>query len=204
MITEAINSLGWDLEIAKLKADLQKDSGDLDGADATWQDAVGELGESATAWIERGKIARDAGNLAHALDCLDRAVHLDVNNAYAASHMGLVLESMGRLEEALDCQQRALKLKPDSGMYAMCVGKLHAKLQNSNEAAEYFRMARPLMAGETAYNCACLEALAGEPEAALKHLAAFIAANPFGKAWARQDSDLETLRHLGAFQLLLS
>lgn len=204
LVSEAIDSEGWDVESATLKANLHKDLGEFGAADATWRSALEALGQSAAGWIERGKIARDAGDFDRALDCLDKAVRLEPDNAYASSHRGLILESLGRFQEALDCQKRALELDPDSGMYAMCVGKLHAKLGSSADAAEYFGKARDLMADETAYNRACLEALAGDPRTALKHLRTFIDANPFARAWARRDPDLESLHQLDVFRQLVA
>jgi adenylate cyclase len=49
------------------------------------------------------------------------------------------------------------------------------------------------------YNAACAEALLGDREAALEHLAAAIAAEPKAREWAAGDSDLDALRDDPAF-----
>jgi hypothetical protein len=46
----------------------------------------------------------------------------------------------------------------------------------------------------TLYNIACAEALAGDREAALDHLARAVAAEPAAAEWAREDRDLDAIR----------
>jgi tetratricopeptide (TPR) repeat protein len=44
------------------------------------------------------------------------------------------------------------------------------------------------------YNLACMEALAGEPEAALEHLNLAVEADPRSREWAQSDSDFDAIR----------
>jgi hypothetical protein len=44
------------------------------------------------------------------------------------------------------------------------------------------------------YNTACMEALAGEHDAALEHLARAVELEPRGREWARSDADLDSIR----------
>jgi tetratricopeptide (TPR) repeat protein len=44
------------------------------------------------------------------------------------------------------------------------------------------------------YNTACMEALAGEPDAALEHLNRAVELDPRSREWAQTDSDLESVR----------
>lgn len=53
--------------------------------------------------------------------------------------------------------------------------------------------------GNVLYNLACVEALAGERQAALEHLTAAVAADPRTREYARTDSDLDALRDDPAF-----
>ncbi len=57
--------------------------------------------------------------------------------------------------------------------------------------------------GTTRYNLACYYALDGKPEAAIGTLADAFDLNPGLVAWAKQDSDLDSLRELAGFQALL-
>lgn len=57
-------------------------------------------------------------------------------------------------------------------------------------------------AGNVRYNAACLEALDGDTEAALEHLARAVAERPECAEWAREDDDLVSLREHPRFAQL--
>ena len=176
-----------------------KDRGRYEDAMALIHMALGTSPNDATLWIELGKLQRDVGRTDDALASFTRATRIDDNNAYAFSLTGLMLEQMGDLRAALDCHKRALELAPDSAIYALCVGKILYGLGDFLESERYYRRAEQNISRETLYNQACLDALLGRPDIALRKLNAFIKRNPFARFWAAEDPDLASLRDLPGF-----
>ncbi len=56
---------------------------------------------------------------------------------------------------------------------------------------------------ESDYNKACIEAIAGNTESALEHLARALERNPGSRAWAARDPDLASLRDHPRFRQLV-
>lgn len=67
------------------------------------------------------------------------------------------------------------------------------KLSREQEAAEHLARARELMAKEVEYNKACIEAIAGNTDAALDHLKKALEQAPGNRLLARCDPDLVSL-----------
>ncbi len=59
------------------------------------------------------------------------------------------------------------------------------------------------MEKESDYNKACIEAIAGDREAALKHLERALKRRPGSRAWAARDPDLASLRDDPRFRELV-
>jgi tetratricopeptide (TPR) repeat protein len=77
-------------------------------------------------------------------------------------------------------------------------------LGREEEATAHLARARELVPETDAYNRACLEALAGNPEAALDYLEKALAQTPGMRAWAAQDPDLVSLHDHPRFQALIA
>jgi tetratricopeptide (TPR) repeat protein len=73
------------------------------------------------------------------------------------------------------------------------LGSVLRKLGREEEAAAHLARARELLPEDDYYNRACLEALAGNVDAALAHLEQALARDPTLRDWARRDPDLESL-----------
>lgn len=93
-----------------------------------------------------GAIAGDASKLElqrsfleKALECYDRAISINPENAEAFGHRGKALRRLGKVDEALDAYQQALQL----GSVGVCVpiGEILKSRDQYEEAEEYFAKA---------------------------------------------------------------
>jgi tetratricopeptide (TPR) repeat protein len=77
------------------------------------------------------------------------------------------------------------------------------ELGREEESKEHLARARELMANESEYNKACIEAIAGNAEAALAHLERALAQAPGLRALAARDPDLDALHGDPRFEALV-
>jgi len=76
-------------------------------------DRVLSLTDSAWAFLYRGLIRHQQGDLKHAIEDLGRAIHLDPSLAEAYHRRGLAYADMGAYDDAFQDQNRALDLEPE-------------------------------------------------------------------------------------------
>ena len=69
--------------------------------------------------------------------------------------------------------------------------------------AHHLAEARRRLPPDDHYNRACLEAIAGNKEAALEHLRQALEENPAMREWARRDPDMEWIREEPEFKKLV-
>ena len=119
-----------------------------------------------------------------------------LGNAGDAAGRARVLRAVG--SDGAQLRQGATWL-PTSSLSAV----LRA-LGRADEAAAHLARARELVPESDHYNRACLEALAGNAEAALRYLEKALAQVPGYRAWAARDPDLASLREHPRFQALVA
>lgn len=119
---------------------------------------------------------------------------------------GHALREQGRYPEAAVHFERALQADPKSVAAAVGLGWCYKRMARLPEAIgvleKLHRRGSPVPI--ISFNLGCYWALAGEIDKALAYLKEAIAADPDYAALARQDADLESLRHLPAFRELLA
>jgi len=96
-----------------------------------------------------------------------------------------------------------VELQPNDGTCHGSLASVLRKLGRRAEAAEHLARARELIPPDDHYSRACLEAIVGDAEAALDHLAEALAQRPGWCDWARRDPDLAALHGDPRFEALV-
>ena len=130
------------------------------------------------------------------------ASQLDPTNATAHANLGDVFNASGQSDKALAAYSRAVELDPNDALSRGSLAGLYRKLGQKSNYEEQMAIARKMIAHESEYNRACLEAIAGNHEQALSLLSIALEKRQVGLEWVRCDPDLESLRDDIRFQEL--
>ncbi|TEU13839.1 MAG: tetratricopeptide repeat protein [Anaerolineales bacterium] len=151
-----------------------------------------------------GTLYASLGRHEEAVAEYQRAIELD--SQYATPHHGLgtVYRALGRYEEAVAEYQRAIELNPRNAVFQASFAAACRKLGHEAEYAEHIRLARELMANESDYNKACIEAIAGNTDEALEWLARALEKAPEMRDLAQRDPDFDLIRDDPRFQELVA
>jgi tetratricopeptide (TPR) repeat protein len=106
-----------------------------------------ELNESARALDASGLEAWKHGDLALALDTLQRAVEVDPNDAVPRSHLGRLLTLMADNAQALPHLERAAQLTPNDPQVWLDLQSLYERSQRLDGAIEARRRAEAVAGG---------------------------------------------------------
>jgi len=108
----------------------------------------------------------------------------------------------GRLSEAKTFYEKALRADPGCVVALNNLGVIHMNERDYLAAQIRFEKAIRLKPEyvDPCYNLACLFALTDQPKQGLRYLKRAVALSPQAKAWAKEDPDLEKLRHQPEFQ----
>ncbi|MGL5035590.1 MAG: tetratricopeptide repeat protein, partial [Microcystaceae cyanobacterium] len=90
----------------------QANIGDLDGAIASWDEALVLDANLEEAWQHRGGALGNLGRLEEAIASFEKVLLLNPENPQAWFSRGLVLEAMGNMEDAIGSYQKTLELDP--------------------------------------------------------------------------------------------
>ena len=114
-----------------------------------------------------------------------------------------VLNAAGKLEEAAQAYEKAVQLQPQDALSRGSLAGLYRKLKRGDDYEREMTIARELMAEESFYNRACLEAIAGDAERAVALLASALEKRQVDLGWVRQDPDFDFIRRHPRFQTLI-
>ena len=183
----ALGQIGSEVAVASLIERLE---------DAEW------MAQSAAA-EGLGRILRNQGRLEEAEIAYRRAIELDQKLAWPHTELGALYELADRLEDALCEHQQAVHLDPAMGMCHGSLASVLRKLGHLEDAEAHLARARALLPRDDDYNRACLEAIAGNAEAALEHLARAREQGFGDRTWAARDPDLASLHGDPRFEMLV-
>ncbi len=159
--------------------------------------------DQALSWRNLGDVYTILSRYDDALAAFQNALDHDPDYAYAYYGMGNVYRVLGRYDDALAAYQNALNRDPDAAIAHSSLAAVLRKSGHDEEAAAHLARARDLMATESEYNQACIEAIAGNVDAALAHLERALAEAPGHSDWAARDPDLESLHGHPRFEALV-
>jgi tetratricopeptide (TPR) repeat protein len=123
-----------------------------------------------------------------------RAIELDPQDVSSYDELGTVYRLLGQQEQAVAAYQRAIELDPSQVVSYVGLAGVYRRLGEAKESARYAELAREQLLTDDRYNRACLEAVAGNVEEALRWLGRALVEKPGLRAWARRDPDLHELR----------
>ena len=161
----------------------------LDDTDARWHSNLG------------GALDH-TGRYEEAVDAWRQAIALDGTDARCHAALGATLRKMGDFSQATAAFENALRCDPQRAVDHAALGAVYRALGRLQAAAVEQAEAQRLSAAATPYDQACIAALGGDAETALRLLAAALAANEVPREWVRQDPDWEELRGDARFQAL--
>jgi len=154
-----------------------------------------------------------SGNLTKAAELYEQASKLNPDDYQAVSLLVSVYHGLGREAEAESTERRALQLTekhieihPDDPRALYLGATILVRTGDHARGLEWARRALAIDPEESSilYNVACVYALVGRTEDALKCLAKVTEQGTFYKNWAAKDSDLDPLRSDPRFHALIS
>jgi tetratricopeptide (TPR) repeat protein len=177
--------------------------GRYEEAEAAYRQAIDLDPDDADYHNNLGNVYRALGRYEEAEAAFRKVIELDQSDAFSHTMLGTVLQLQGQLEKALAEHQEAVKLEPQNGTSRASLVSILRKVGKREEANEHLALARELMANESEYNKACIEAIVGNVDAALAHLERALAQVPGDRGWAARDPDLEALHGDPRFEALV-
>ena len=153
-------------------------------------------------WPNRTILTSCPGAWKEAVAAYQKATQLNPECATAYANLGDVYNANGHTDRALESYTRAVELDPNDALSRGSLAGLYRKLGRIDVYEEQIHIARELIADETEYNRACLEAIAGNPDEAFSLLGIAIEKRQVQLAWVRRDPDLEALRDDPRFKKL--
>jgi adenylate cyclase len=167
---------------------------------------------SASALSNMGTLYYGRGEFGKAVDAYREAIALRPNSATTHRNLGDALARLGRQQEARSAYQRAvmlseadLKVNPSDPRLVATLA-LHLRKSGASAAARARiadAVARAPKDIEVLYRAAVINALDGKPDEAIRYLRSAIESG-YSRARAGEDDDFARLKHLPAFEALIS
>ncbi len=137
---------------------LEAQTGDLDGAIATFRKSVTVDPSDAGAEESLGTVLAESGQAQEGFEHLRKAIAMAPDFAEAHNHLGWELAKAGLTDEAVTELRRAIELRPNSVEYHVNLGYVMAQRRDFSSAAVIFQQAVELSGGK---DWRCLDMLAG-------------------------------------------
>lgn len=137
-----------------------------------------------------------------AIAAFQEAIRLDPTDPENHISLGTVYRILQQYPEAIAPLQEAIQRDPSYAVAHAALAACYRLQQDETQVQTHLAQARALMQSESDYNKACIEAIAGNTEAALRLLQEGVVA-PSELALAQTDPDLEPLRNDPRFRALV-
>ncbi len=153
------------------------------------------------------------GKLAEAAELYEQACRVNPDDYQAPTLLSTVYYGLGREAKAEEARRRALQLAekhvelhPDDPRALYLGAVTLARIGDRQRSLDWIRRALAIDPEESSilYNVACAYALLGRTEEALACLEKVLTHGAWYKNWAKNDSDLDSLRNHPRFQALLT
>ena len=124
---------------------------------------------NAHAWDALGNLYKSGGQYKEALLAYQQAISNDPSKALYHHHLALVYACEGRMEDAIDALQRVIEIDPDHGLAHAALGGYYRKMGLEELAQKHVGKAmKSIFDSENEYNRACLAAICGDTDQALR------------------------------------
>ena len=138
---------------------------------------------------------------AEALATFQRATLIDPTHGHRG--LGKSYYLLGRYDEALAEYQQAHQISPDQIEPVLGLARIHRKLDHNIEFEKEVAVARGLIGGGSDYDRACVAAVSGEVDEALRLLKVALTNKEVTGASLRSDPDFEFIRDDPRFKVLV-
>ncbi len=160
---------------------------------------------NAHAWDTLGNLYKAGGQYKEALMAYQQAIANDPSRALYHHHLALVYASEGRMEDAIDALQHVIELDPDHGLAHAALGGYYRKMGLEELAQKHVGKAmKSIFDSENEYNRACLAAICGDTDQALRLLRVALQNKQTYVDWILRDPDLDFIRQDPRFKQLIS
>ena len=160
---------------------------------------------NAHAWDALGNLYKAGGQYKEALLAYQQAISNDPSKALYHHHLALVYASEGRMEDAIDALQRVIEIDPDHGLAHAALGGYYRKMGLEELAQKHVGKAmKSIFDSENEYNRACLAAICGDTDQALRLLRVALQNKQTYVDWILRDPDLDFIRQDPRFKQLIS
>jgi tetratricopeptide (TPR) repeat protein len=161
--------------------------------------------QNAHAWDTLGNLYKSAGRYEEAIDAYRQAIENDASKALYHHHLALVYASEGRMEDAIDSLQQVIAIEPDHSLAHAALGGYYRKMGLEELAQKHVGKAmKSIFDSENEYNRACLAAICGDTDQALRLLRVALQNKQTYVDWILRDPDLDFIRQDPRFKQLIS
>lgn len=161
--------------------------------------------QNAHAWDTLGNLYKSAGRYEEAIHAYQQAIENDSSKALYLHHLALVYASEGRMEDAIDSLQQVIAIEPDHSLAHAALGGYYRKMGLEELAQKHVGIAmKSIFDSENEYNRACLAAICGDTDQALRLLRVALQNKQTYVDWILRDPDLDFIRQDPRFKQLIS
>jgi tetratricopeptide (TPR) repeat protein len=160
---------------------------------------------NAHAWDALGTLYKSAGLYKDAILAYQQAISNDSSRSLYYHHLGLVYACEGRDEDAIGAFQQVIELDPEYSLAHATLGGYYRKMGLEELAQKHIGKAmKNIFDSENEYNRACLEAICGNADQAIKLLGVALKNKQTYVDWILRDPDLDFIRQDPRFKQLIS
>ena len=160
---------------------------------------------NAHAWDALGTLYKSAGMYKDAILAYQEAISNDASRSLYYHHLGLVYACEGRDEDAISAFQRVIEIDPEYSLAHATLGGYYRKMGLEELAQQHIGKAmKNIFDSENEYNRACLEAICGNADQAIKLLGVALKNKQTYVDWILRDPDLDFIRQDPRFKQLIS
>lgn len=160
---------------------------------------------SATTWEALGTLYKTAGRYEEAVQAFKQAITIAPKTVSYYHNLGLVYAAQGNNEEAFKTFQEVLELDPNHSLTHASLGGYYKKIGLDELAKKHIGKAmKHIYESENEYNRACMDAICGNVDNAIKLLRVALENRQTYVDWVLNDPDLDSLRGDDRFRSLIS